>query len=469
MRAARAAAAVDPEAIAGLAFDATCSLVLRDAGDRPLTASLAGEPRHDTILWLDHRATPEAEALTATGHPTVAFSGGAVSPEMQLPKLLWLKHHLPATWSRLARALDLADYLSWRATGNAARSRCTLTCKWNYLPQAAPAWPLDFLAAADLADAIDRAGLPASAAPVGTDLGALTEQAARDLGLTTRTRVAAGMIDAHAGALGVLGDRAGAPDIARHAALIGGTSACLMTFAAAPRPIAGIWGPYLDGALPGLWLSEGGLSAAGALLDHLLRRHGHDPAPATHARVIARVAELRAAEPHLAADLHVIPDLLGRRSPDPDPHARGSITGPPLDASFDALCRLYWRACLGIALGLRAVLDHLRMNGVAIETLHVTGGHARNPLMMELYPDATGCRTIEPGAPDGVLLGSAMVAAAAAGLHPSLAAAAAAMHQPGIARDPDPAMPYERDREVFRLLRRGETAGLPEGTRSELL
>ena len=56
---------------------------------------------------------------------------------------------------------------------------------------------------------------------------------------------------------------------------------------------------------------------------------------------------------------------------------------------------------------------------------------------MELYADATRCRTVEPAAPDAVLLGTAMVAAAGAALHPSLAAAGAAMHQGGAVREPD--------------------------------
>ena len=73
-----------------------------------------------------------------------------------------------------------------------------------------------------------------------------------------------------------------------------------------------------------------------------------------HARIVARVAELRAAEPDLAPRLHVLPDFHGNRSPLADPRALGAIRGLPLDASFDALCRLYWRTCVAIALGVRA-------------------------------------------------------------------------------------------------------------------
>ena len=123
------------------------------------------------MLWLDHRATAEAADATATGHAAVAHAGGALSPEMQIPKLMWLKRHLPASWARLGMAFDLADFLSWRATGNPARSQCTLACKWSYLAHETPGWPEDFLAATGLADLRARAALPERATPVGADLG----------------------------------------------------------------------------------------------------------------------------------------------------------------------------------------------------------------------------------------------------------------------------------------------------------
>ena len=122
LRAARAEAAAEPSHVAGLGFDATCSLVLRDAAGRPVTASTTGDHRRDTILWLDHRAAAETDAINAAGpHPVLDHAGGALSPEMQLPKLLWLRRHLPESWSRLANAFDLTDFLTFAATGNPAR------------------------------------------------------------------------------------------------------------------------------------------------------------------------------------------------------------------------------------------------------------------------------------------------------------------------------------------------------------
>src|SRR5258708_27409476 len=40
-----------------------------------------------------------------------------------------------------------------------------------------------------------------------------------------------------------------------------------------PRFVPGVGGPYYWGMVPGLWLNEGGQSAAGAAIDHLIRSH----------------------------------------------------------------------------------------------------------------------------------------------------------------------------------------------------
>jgi len=154
----------------------------------------------------------------------------------------------------------------------------------------------------------------------------------------------------------------------------------------------------------------------------------------------------------LAARMHVLPDFHGNRAPLADPHALGVISGLTLDASFDGLCRLYWRTCVGIALGIRHILETFGERGYRFDTLHVAGGHVRNPLLMELYRDVTGCRVVVPETEDAVLLGTAMVAAVAGGLHADLAAAGAGMYPGGPAFLPDPARKAGYDRDYRRFL-----------------
>ncbi len=403
-------------------------------------------------MWLDHRAIAEADECTASGHRILDVLGGTMSPEMQTPKLMWLKRNLPDSWARAGHFFDLADFLTFMASGRRERSQCTLACKWPYIPHLG-GWQDDLLAEIGLVDLRERGSLPDRASPVGHDLGPLLPQAAAGLGLTSACRVAAGLIDAYAGALGVLAGHNG-DNMERHAALIAGTSSCIMAMSSAPLPIPGGWGPYLGAALPQSWIVEGGQSATGALLDHIIRWHGAggEPDKAMHAEICRRVVQLREAEgADFARRLHVLPDFHGNRSPLADPHAVGVISGLTLDASFDSLCRLYWRTAVAIALGTRHVLDALNANGFVVDTLHVTGGHTRNPLMMELYPGVTGCTVVEPNAEDAVLLGTAMVAATAAGAYPDLASACAAMQQGGVAHRPDPASRarFDRDYRIF--------------------
>jgi FGGY-family pentulose kinase len=455
-RAAREEAGIAPERVGGISFDATCSLVALGRDDRPASVSTTGEDNWNVVVWLDHRAIAEAEECTASGHPVLDFVGGVMSPEMEIPKLMWLKRHLPRQWARYGRILDLADFLTWRASGSNARSCCTVTCKWTYLAHERPGWRPDFLRIVGLDDLMERGALPERASPIGERLGPLTPQAAEDLGLSTGCQVGQGLIDAHAGTLGALGRvlQEGGAVLDRHIGLIAGTSSCLMALSPEPRKVRGVWGPYLGAVAPDLWVNEGGQSATGALLDHVLAWHAEGRALGgrAHARILERIAELRSAEgEHFAARLQVLPDFHGNRSPLADPHAVGVISGLTLDASLDSLARLYYRTAVAIALGTRHVRDALNAKGYAIDHLHVTGGHTKNPLLMELYADATGCTVVQPAEEDAVLLGTAMVAATAAGFFPDLPGAAAAMARDGAVRQSDPARSraYERDYRAF--------------------
>lgn len=454
---------VRPEEAVGISFDATCSLVVRDGDGAPLPVSPGGEARWDTIAWFDHRAQAEAEECTAAGHRVLDFIGGTMSPEMEVPKLMWLKRHTPESWARAGQMFDLVDFLTWKASGSNARSACTLTCKWTYLSHEDKGWQRDFLASVGLDDLFERARLPERASSIGQSLGPLNAAAATKLGLTTSCVVGVGLIDAHAGTLGALADFAGnAPDLHRHLALVAGTSSCVMALSNQPMPTPGVWGPYHNAVLPGTWLNEAGQSATGALLDHMLRSHaaGGEPTPELHHRVIRRVAELRQSEgADLSPQLHVLPDFHGNRSPLADPRALGVISGLSLDSDFDSLCRLYWRTAVAIAVQVRHILDTLSTRGYGIETLHITGGHSHNPLLMELYADAARCTVVVSTSEDPTLLGVAIVAATAAGLHADLPSACAAMAQPSteLPPHPDARASLERDYRIQLAMQRHRT------------
>src|SRR6202045_3684613 len=114
VRAAMAEAALPSSAIKGMGFDATCSLVVLDAGANPLTVSSSGDERRNVIVWMDHRAIAEARLVNNTHDDVLRYVGGSISPEMEIPKLLWLKRYLPSSYPSAGHFFDLADYfLFW--------------------------------------------------------------------------------------------------------------------------------------------------------------------------------------------------------------------------------------------------------------------------------------------------------------------------------------------------------------------
>ena len=433
-------AGVKPGDIGGIGFDATCSLVALDAAGRPASVSMSDDPARNVIVWMDHRALDQTARINATGHEVLRYVGGKISPEMETPKLLWLKENKPAHFARTAHFFDLADYLTWRASGSLARSSCTLACKWTYLAHERR-WADDFFHAIGLGEltANGHARIGTDIVEPGAALGqGLSAAAAGDFGLAPGTPVAASLIDAHAGAIGTIGAPGvnGAAEPAENRlALIMGTSTCAMAVSREPRFVPGVWGPYYNALIPGLWLAEGGQSAAGAAIDHYLRLHPAFTALQQEAgdrlfevmeADITHPAGLSAAA-FLARDVHVLPDINGNRSPGADPHARGLWLGMNTETGRASLHNLYVALLCGLAYGVADIIDALEAQGFVLPAITVSGGASRSALVRQILADATGRRVLLPQTSEPVLLGAAMLGAVAGGACASLPEAMQAM------------------------------------------
>jgi len=442
------AAGLTAAQIAGIGFDATCSLVVLGPGGKPLSVGAHGNAGRNVIVWMDHRATDQARRINATGHPVLNHVGGAISPEMETPKLLWLCEHLPQTYRAAWQFFDLVDYLTWRASGSLIRSACTVTCKWTYLAHE-DRWDASYFHQIGLGDLADDGfiRIGTDIRPAGTPLAqGLTPDAARALGLQPGTPVGAGLIDAHAGGIGSVGDSA----VTRMAYVLG-TSACTMASSAEPVFIPGVWGPYFSAMVPGLWLSEGGQSSAGAAIDQLLALHpaAADLQAQARAKGIAlpdHLADLAASRAptlsqavRLADGLIVVPDFLGNRSPHADPGARALIAGLDMARGIDSLIALYIAGLTGLGYGLRQIIAASRAHGATVDALVISGGAGRHQLVRQVLADCTGLPVEVPRSPEPVLLGAAILGASAAGAFPDIQAAMAAMSGIGERFHPLPA------------------------------
>lgn len=438
-RGALADAGLTAENISGVGFDATCSLVALDGESRPVTVSPDGGDERNVIVWMDHRALGQTRRINATQHSVLQYVGGTMSPEMQPPKLLWLKEELPQSWARASRFFDLPDFLTYRATGSEVRSLCTTVCKWSYVAHEG-GWDESFFRGVGLGDLVDEgyARIGRDIRPMGERLGGLSPIAAEELGLAAGTPVGVSIIDAHAGGLGLLGADLEEPSPAlleQRLALIGGTSSCHMTVSVDPRYIPGVWGPYKSAMVPDLWLTEGGQSATGALIDHTIFSHGRGAelldgatggAGSVYAQLNRRLDALAEGLPFPAAlteEVHVLPYFHGNRSPRANPELRGMISGLRLSDQLDGLAVQYLATIQAIAYGTRHIIEALNGAGYQIKTLIACGGDTKNAVFLRAHADVTGCRIVLPKEPEAVLLGSAMLGAVASGGYPSVLAA----------------------------------------------
>ncbi|XP_044891858.1 FGGY carbohydrate kinase domain-containing protein isoform X3 [Felis catus] len=417
---------IDVNRIRGLGFDATCSLVVLDKQFRPLPVNHEGDSHRNIIMWLDHRAVSQVHRINETKHGVLQCVGGVMSVEMQAPKLLWLKENLRETcWDKAGHFFDLPDFLSWKATGVTARSLCSLVCKWTY--SAEKGWDDSFWKLIGLEDFVadNYSKIGNQVLPPGASLGnGLTPEAARDLGLPAGIAVAASLIDAHAGGLGVIGADVrghglaceGQPVTSR-LAVICGTSSCHMGISKDPIFVPGVWGPYFSAMVPGFWLNEGGQSVTGKLIDHVVQ--GHAAFPELQAKATARCQSVYAylnshldlikkARPvgFLTVDLHVWPDFHGNRSPLADLTLKGMF-------------------------GTRLIIEALEAAGHSLSTLFLCGGLSKNPLFVQMHADITGMPVVLSQEVESVLVGAAILGACASGDFASVQEAMSRMSKVG--------------------------------------
>ena len=442
VRSAVSSADILPDQVIGIGFDATCSLVVLGHDGKPLPVGPTGDPDRNIIVWMDHRAVAQADRINAIGHDVLRYVGGRISPEMETPKLLWLLENKPEVFAAAWQFMDLTDYLTWRASGDLARSSCTVTCKWTYLAHE-ERWDPGYFHAIGLGmladDAFQRIGQ--RVVTPGTALGnGLTQEAAAGLGLRTGLPVGAGIIDAHAGGLATVGVEG---DPFSTMAYVFGTSSCTMTSTREPVFVPGVWGPYRSAMVPETWLNEGGQSVAGAAVDHLLSMHPMAPElrlqakaqgrslPALLADLATRHINTLSDAVDLAAGVHVVPEFLGNRAPFADPQARAVIAGLGMEGDTDSLVALYIAALCGIGYGLRQIIETQTAAGAPVEQIVISGGAGKLDLVRQLIADAIDKPVLTADADEPVLLGAAMLGGVASGACVDVANAMSSMSKAG--------------------------------------
>lgn len=440
---------VKKEQVIAIGTDFTASTALPCKADgTPLCFldAYAANPHAYVKLWKHHAAQHQANEMTriaqARGEAWLGQYGNRISSEWSIPKLWQILQEAPDIYAAMDHWVEAGDWVVWQLCGCYAQNACAAGYKSFFRLHGGYPDESYFAALDEKLRHVIAEKLSAPVAPVATRAGGLTPHMADRLGLMPGTTVAVGHVDAHACV-----PAAGITQAGQALAIIG-TSTCLMLMDEQLCAVPGVCGAVEDGILPGFWGYEAGQSCVGDMLAWMTK----NAVPETYQQEAARqglsihqyLTELASRLAPGQSGLLALDWFNGNRSILTDADLTGLILGLTLQTTPEEIYRALIEST---AYGLRTILDNYRAHGVAIRELYAAGGISqKNPLAMQIYADVLNMPVRVVDSAQGGALGSAIMAAAAAGAHESITQAIQAMAAP-VQRmyqpDPDSCRVYE--------------------------
>ncbi len=421
-----------PAKVIGIGVDTTGSTpipVTEQNTPLSMTEGFAGNLAAEAWLWKDHTAAEEAVQITQLGlqhRPQyLAKCGNTYSSEWFWSKLWRCLKVAPDVFDAAYSWVECCDWIPSVLAGVthpkdivcgvcAAGHKALYCDEWDGLPDK------EFLSMLDpkLAELRDR--LYDKAYDGATPAGTLCPVWAEKLGLPEGIPIGIGAFDAHYGAVGA--------GVAEGTVVkIIGTSTCDCTVASLERglpDIPGICGIVKGSILPGHYGLEAGQSAVGDIFKWFVETvcQGDD---AMHAALTEQAAQLKPGQSGLLA----LDWNNGNRTVLVDPKLTGLLLGQTL---YTTPAEIYRALIEATAFGARAITERIKEYGVPIDRIICCGGIAeKNPMLMQIYADVTGC-TMQVSQSDqtcalGAALGAAVLAGDAAGGYASFPEAQTAM------------------------------------------
>ncbi len=444
---------VNPEFIVGICVDTTgSSPVPMSKSGKPLALESGFEdnPNAMMVLWKDHTAISEANEINHLarnwgGEDFTKYVGGIYSSEWFWAKILHIVRADESVKNEAYTWMEHCDLMTFMLIEDQTletfkRSRCAAGHKamwhekWNGLPST------KFLNQLDPYLGKLKSHLYEHTFTSNEIAGHLSKAWAKKLGLTTKTIIAVGTFDAHAGAIGAKAEE--------HALVrVMGTSTCDIIVAnehsMGTNPVKGICGQVNGSVIPGLVGLEAGQSAFGDVLawfkdvlswpiEHLVltsailsEEQKKKLQEEIDSNFIDKLSEQAEAIP-LSESIPVALDWInGRRTPDANQELKAGITNLSLGTKSP---HIFKALVLAICFGAKKIVDRFEEEGVEIHTVIGIGGVARkSEYIMQTLANVLN-RTIKIAESDQApALGAAIYAAVAAGIYPDVQTASKIM------------------------------------------
>lgn len=387
------------------------SLAISAQGETLMFVDTHGHPLMNAIVWMDNRATREADELEKAmgGREAVHKTTGQVSMSAAWPasKILWVKRHRPEVFYATAKFLLIEDYFLYLLTGEytAEDSLLCSTMLWDINTR--KYWPgmLSYLG-------INESQLP-DIRLSGTPVGKVSESGAALLGLSEDTLVCMGALDQACGAIGVGNVMPGM--------FSESTGAALATVAIADRIMIDSNGemPCFAGGIPGSYMIHS-FSTGGIVMrwfrDEFCATE-MDVERATGVNAYQLIDALVNSTKPGADGMMMLPHLQGSGAPDSNALAKGAFLNVTMSHGRAHFARAIMEGVTMVLLRMKEATESM---GVAVSEVRSLSGGAQSAAWCQIKADATGLtvRTVK-NSESAACLGAAILAGVGAGLWPS--------------------------------------------------
>lgn len=416
--------------IAAISFGSQLDGLVASASD--------GRALRPALIWSDRRAVDECQQVAQRIDEARLreLTGCNLDPGHIGAKIAWLQANEPDVARDAASYLPPGAWVAWQASGEQAVDPSNASSSALLDPFA-----MEWSEEACEAFRVDPARLP-EVRPAHTVLGPVAPWLREATGLPADAVVVLGAGDEMSAVLG-----AGVVEPGDVCDVMGTAEPVCAVIAEPAGELPGVVELHPHAA-PGGWLLENpGWLSGGAYRWFRDELGGPEVAraAATGADVYELLNSLALAAPPGAEGVIWVPALSGAMAPEWNARARAAWYGLTAAHGRSHMARALLE---GNAMALRDVIGAIADAGHELTGLVCVGGGARGELLLSIRAHATGLPVCRPDDVETTARGAAMLAAAGAGLHESVPAAAIAM----AGARTDPVMPDPALREVYEAM-----------------
>jgi xylulokinase len=412
-----------------------------------------GKALRNAIVWLDERATMQADRISKHFPPEIFYSKTGI-PECNgycpIAKILWIKETEPEIYKRAHKFLLLEDYIIARFTGDFVTEKALL-CTSGYF---------NIITDEYWKEMLDFTGIEVSKLPFPMECGAIIDSPVKpdlcsSLNLSPDVKIITSAMDQMTAAVGAGNLK---PGVITETT---GTGMCVAATSENPDFSNHMRLTIYRHIYPKRYLIIPVSMTAGLVLKWFKDEFCADLAAEAAVKkvsVYAMIDDIVSIAPPLSKGLILIPYLNGVLQPDNNPSAKGVFFGAGLNTGRPEFLRSILE---GIGYMLKENIELIeQVQGCKSEEIRSLGGGSKSGIWRQIKADINGVPIVYMKESECTALGAGILAAVALGFYPNAAAAAEASNDVAGRSDPNKDLEkhylesYSKYRAVYENLKR---------------